>query len=80
MELGGLDLILSRCHTDVSNPLLREWALLCVRHACRDNTKVQTYIAGLVPHGVVQSEELTERGLTVSFSERTGKVTVKPTA
>ena len=30
----GLLQILSMCSTDVSNPLRREWALLCLRNAC----------------------------------------------
>lgn len=73
----GLPVILTHCGTDFSNPLTREWALLCIRNACDGNDDVKAYIEQLQPQGVIQDEEMAARGLRVELDATTGKFVFK---
>ena len=76
----GLLQILSLCNTDVSNPLRREFAILCLRNACEGNQSNQTYIESLVLQGVAQVDErLAKAGMGVSFDPASGKIVFKST-
>ena len=74
-ETGGLLEVLSLSATDVLHPLRREWALLCTRNACADNSENQLVIEELTLQKVtVVNEQLKESGLTVDFNPTTGKM------
>lgn len=76
----GLLQILSLCNTDVSNPLRREFAILCLRNACEGNLSNQAYIESLVLQGVAQvDEQLAKAGMGVSFDPVSGKIDFKST-
>ena len=46
-ELGGIIVVLNCCSSDVAHPMLREWAMVAVRHICDDNIPNQEFIASL---------------------------------
>ncbi len=64
------------CGTDFSNPLSREWALLCIRNVCADNIENQKFIEELKLQKVVSSEFLEEHGLKVEMNSE-GKFKVE---
>lgn len=78
-ERDGLPIILSCCQTDFKNPLIREWALLCVKNACENNPRNQAFINELKPQKVLQDEILQAQGITVHLDSTTGKVEFKQT-
>ena len=79
-ELGGLPVVLSRSATDFSNPLMREWALLCLRNACEGNQRNQKFIEELKLQAVVDRENvLGQQGVHLDVDRETGKITVVKT-
>ena len=73
-ESGALAAVLSHCATDFSNPISREWALLCVRNACETHIGNQTFIQELRPQEVViQDEKLKAQGVRVEMNTETGQ-------
>ena len=40
----SLPVILNQCHTNMNNPFLREYSLMCIRNACEDNIENQQVI------------------------------------
>lgn len=72
---GGLFRVLSLCHTNVSQPLRREWAVLCLRNACEGNMENQRSIEELTLQKVdIVNEDLRRSGLHVDFNQDTGKI------
>lgn len=73
-ESGGLAVVLSHCATDFSNPLAREWALLCTRNAAEGNIANQDFIDSLRPQSVsIQDEKMKQQGMNVELNPQTGK-------
>lgn len=80
-ELGGLPVVLSRAATDFASPLMREWALLCLRNACEGNPRNQTFIEGLKLQAVVDKDDIMgKQGVKLDVDKATGKITVVKTA
>lgn len=76
----GLLQILALCSTDISNPLRREFAILCLRNACEGNLRNQKCIESLVLQGVAEVDErLARAGMGVSFDPTSGKIVFKST-
>ena len=74
-ECGGLFRVLSLCHTNVSQPLRREWAVLCLRNACEGNAENQSCIEQLTLQKVeVVNEDLRRSGLQADFNQTSGKI------
>ena len=75
LRLEGFKCVLPLCATNFDAPLLREWALLCVRNACEGCEENQKYVASLQPQGeaMIQDDALREAGLQVIFDEGTKK-------
>ncbi|KAI8062704.1 spinocerebellar ataxia type 10 protein domain-containing protein [Gongronella butleri] len=71
-ELGGLGLILNQMQIDDTNPYIREYATLALRHVLENNTANQQWIEQLKPMGTSQPEELTRMGLQSSIVD--GKI------
>lgn len=66
--------MLCHCATDFSNPLAREWALMCVRNSCAGNEENQAYIDKLRAQEVsIQDERMRNQGLSVEVNPATGK-------
>ena len=88
-ELGGILVILNCCTSDVSHPMLREWALVAVRHICDGNILNQEFIARLeqVGTGAVKNpdstsaklEALKAAGIEARFGED-GRMTLRRTS
>ena len=71
----GLLLVLQLSATDFTNPLRREWALMCVRNACGGNDANQEYINKITLQKVeVVNQGLRESGLSVDVDPVSGKV------
>lgn len=74
-ECGGLFRVLSLCHTNVRQPLRREWAVLALRNACEGNMENQRSIEELTLQKVnVVNEDLRNSGLQVKFNQSLGKI------
>ncbi|CDS14550.1 hypothetical protein LRAMOSA06719 [Lichtheimia ramosa] len=71
-ETGGIPLVLAQCKIDDANPYLREHAVLAIRHMLQDNNENQTLIAEMEPLQAVQTDDLSDMGLTARLEN--GKV------
>lgn len=77
-ESGGFAAVLSRCGTDLHNPLVREWAILCVRNACENNQENQKFIEELQPQeAIIQDENLKAQGYRIEVDHSKGKFELK---
>jgi hypothetical protein len=72
---GVVPLVLNQFILDHHNPMLREWALLSVKHLCEDHPGVQAVIASLKAESIVNSPELAALGVKVEL-DPDGKVTI----
>ncbi|RCI02178.1 hypothetical protein CU098_002950 [Rhizopus stolonifer] len=73
--LGGIPLILSQLKIDDSNPYIKEYAVLAIRHLLENNTENQQFIQELEPQQVIQTKELTEMGIQPELKE--GKISIR---
>ncbi len=73
-EKGGLPVILSNCGTDFENPLVREYAIICLRNACEGNMENQAYVDSLKPQQILQDDVLASHGITVNLDPETGGI------
>ncbi|KAI8388624.1 spinocerebellar ataxia type 10 protein domain-containing protein [Radiomyces spectabilis] len=71
-QIGGIPLILSQCKIDDSNPYVREYAVVALRHLLEGNLENQKLIEELKPMEAVQTPELDEMGLKATLVD--GKV------
>lgn len=78
LATGGVLLLLNQCRLDDRNPLLREWALLCVRNLCAASGGVQEEIRRLKASAVVDAPELEAMGVSARLKED-GKIAVTQT-
>ncbi|CAK4104880.1 unnamed protein product [Aphanomyces euteiches] len=75
---GGLEVLLNSCNIDPRNPMIREWALVALRHVCEDNEANQAYIRALSPQEVVPRMDLSN--MNVEPVLEGDKVHLKPKA
>ncbi|OQR91710.1 hypothetical protein THRCLA_08898 [Thraustotheca clavata] len=76
-ECGGIEVLLNRymkfflyflvyrvisCNIDETNPMIREWALVALRHVCEGCEANQEYIKALAPQGVHSTIDLSQMG------------------
>ncbi|OQR85273.1 hypothetical protein ACHHYP_12023 [Achlya hypogyna] len=59
---GGIEVLLNSCNIDETNPMIREWALVALRHACEGCEANQEYIKALAPQGVHSEVDLAKMG------------------
>ena len=72
-DRGGLIAVLPHCGTDFSNPLAREWALLCIRNACEGNAASQAFVESLQPQSTeIRDERMAAAGLRVELNPSSG--------
>ncbi|KAF0720282.1 Aste57867_426 [Aphanomyces stellatus] len=73
---GGLEVLLNSCNVDPTNPMIREWALVALRHVCEGNEANQAYIRALSPQQVVSDVDLTKMGVEPVLEDN--KIAWKP--
>ncbi|ORX48260.1 hypothetical protein DM01DRAFT_1348288 [Hesseltinella vesiculosa] len=71
-ELGGLGLILNQMQIDDTNPFMREYATVALRHVLEDNSENQDAISSMTPIGTSQPEELSKMGIQATLED--GKI------
>lgn len=64
-ELHGLELILSNCVIDDSNPFIKERSIMCIQFLLHENQENQEFISKLEAKKVVDDEILSNSGLEV---------------
>lgn len=74
-ELHGLELLLSNCIIDDSNPYIKERSILCLRFVLEKNQKNQDFVALLEAKQVVDDEALRDVGYEVEVED--GQVKLK---
>ncbi|CDH59793.1 hypothetical protein RO3G_10444 [Lichtheimia corymbifera JMRC:FSU:9682] len=79
-ETGGIPLVLAQCKIDDANPYLREHAVLAIRHMLQDNDENQTLIAEMEPLQAVQTDDLSDMGLTARLENGKVKLSKKKTS
>ena len=79
MEMGGVQVILSRFVLDENNPYIREWAVGAVNTLTKNNPEVQALINSIEtnPTGVVTDQELEKHGMEVVLDPVSGKLQAK---
>lgn len=74
-SLRGLELVLSNCVIDESNPFLKERSILCIKFLLKDNPENQKFVQELEAKQVVDDDALRDAGYEVNIED--GKVKVK---
>jgi ataxin-10 len=69
---GAIPLVLNHTRVDYKQPLIREWALFCVRNLCESNPQVQAAIGQYQLQGVAPNEELAKMGLEADLEVPVG--------
>lgn len=80
-QAGSLPLVLSHCHIDHANPLLREWALVCVRNLCEGCEENAAAIAELEIQSPAPSavEFLQSSNMEIKVNKSTGRLELQRT-
>ncbi|KDO23894.1 hypothetical protein SPRG_10039 [Saprolegnia parasitica CBS 223.65] len=73
---GGIEVLLNSCNIDETNPMIREWALVALRHVCEGCEANQEYIKALAPQGVQSNVDLAQMGAKAVMTD--DKVTIQP--
>lgn len=76
LACDGVGVILNQCKVDPHNPMLREWALLAVKHLTEDHPSIQEYISSMKAITVAQTPELAALGVKADLTPD-GKVQIQ---
>ena len=75
-RLGGVELVLSNCHSDDNNSFMQQWSILAVRNITQGHAENQHFIAQLQLQSVVDDTELRRMGLDAQVDE-SGRISVR---
>lgn len=75
-ELCGLEIILSNCIIDDSEPFIKERSIVCLRYLLTENKENQDFVAKLEAQKPVQDSALDEAGFELKIDDE-GKVGLK---
>ncbi|KAL6942578.1 hypothetical protein ACO0QE_003759 [Hanseniaspora vineae] len=75
-ELCGLEIILSNCIIDDSEPFIKERSIVCLRYLLTENKENQDFVAKLEAQKPVQDSVLDEAGFELEINDE-GKVGLK---
>jgi hypothetical protein len=76
LACDGVGVVLNQCKVDPHNPMLREWALLAVKHMTEDHVGIQEYISSMQAITVAQTPELAALGVKADLTPE-GKVQIR---
>jgi hypothetical protein len=75
LSYEGVAIVLGMCGTNVYHPLRREWALLCVRHACETSESIRSFIESLQLQDThIVDQNMKDSGMRVEVDQNTGKL------